>query len=822
MQMKSCILSALALVIGNLSFGIPDPLQRSQLRILETDDYNQWEEAKNAKIGTDPANFYKLPGFEVELLRSAEEDEGSWISCVFDPQGKLSIGREDSGILRYTFSKDRMQIVKKEWLLKQAKECRGLLYAHGALFVNANKSKILYRFKDTNGDNQFDEEKELFETPGGLGHGRNGLALGPNGLIYAIMGDSVKLPLHIPNIRDHTSPLRRKQKYFRPNEGHVLRFDKNGRNPAIYAAGLRNPYGIDFNADGEAFTFDADAEFDMGSPWYRPTQIKHITSGADFGWRAVTGSWPPYYLDHPTNTPACVNIGKASPTGILAGYKSRFPQQYRNAIFALDWTYGRILTIHLTPDGASYTGRPEVFLRGRPLNVTDADFGPDGAMYFVTGGRSTQSALYRVTYTGRTIMSPEKTNQEKLGEKVARSCRKILHNLERYHQAWVGKLELPTNLEDPRIRHATRIALEHQLAETGNVDSNFEPDSKLLALAQAYAGIHAISTVNNHTPTHEQLHIWRLILPDLSEEEKNTLREKLRQHPNADPRIATEIRIALEMPEATTDGMARLRNANSQQEQMHYLYLLRNARNGWSHQLRKEYFQHLKSAREYLGGRGLPGFISKIKKDAISSLTEAERNSLKGLLNEETQPTLPSIPDLSHRRFIRAWQMQDFSGNMQVSTRKAKLGKKLFDEGLCSRCHRFNSHGFSLGPDLTHVGSRLGKRDLLQAILEPSKAVAENYQTQVFDLHDGRQLSGQVIPQSDYRSRELLLATNPLEPEQVVKIPKALIKAYRQATTSTMPPGLLNTFTKEEVLALIEWLQRDSGDHPHPKPSRDN
>ena len=70
---------------------------------------------------------------------------------------------------------------------------------------------------------------------------------GLNGLIYAIMGDSVKLPLHIPNIRDHTSPLRRKQKYFQPNEGRVLRFDKHGRNPAIYAAGLRNLV-IDFNA----------------------------------------------------------------------------------------------------------------------------------------------------------------------------------------------------------------------------------------------------------------------------------------------------------------------------------------------------------------------------------------------------------------------------------------------------------------------------------------------------------------------------------------------------------------------------------------------
>ena len=300
--MKIRTLTTLILA-GTTSFLAATNPTESHVRITETDDYNQWEEAKTAKAGADPANFYKLPGFEVELMHSAQNDEGSWVSCVFDPKGRLSIGREDAGILRYTFSKDGSRLIKKEWLLRQAKECRGLLYAHGALFLNASKSKILFRFRDTNGDGQFDEEKQLFETPGGGGHGRNGLALGPDGLIYAIMGDAVKLPFHIPNLRDHTSPLRRKQKVFRPNEGHVLRFDKNGDQPAIFAAGLRNPYGIDFNADGEAFTFDADAEFDMGSPWYRPTQIKHLTSGADFGWRAVTGSWPPYYPDHPATHP---------------------------------------------------------------------------------------------------------------------------------------------------------------------------------------------------------------------------------------------------------------------------------------------------------------------------------------------------------------------------------------------------------------------------------------------------------------------------------------------------------------------------------------
>ena len=58
----------------------------------------------------------------------------------------------------------------------------------------------------------------------------------------------------------------------------------DGSEKEIFCAGLRNPYGIAFNADGEAFTYDADAEFDMGTPWYRPTKVKHLTSGADFGY----------------------------------------------------------------------------------------------------------------------------------------------------------------------------------------------------------------------------------------------------------------------------------------------------------------------------------------------------------------------------------------------------------------------------------------------------------------------------------------------------------------------------------------------------------
>ena len=88
-------------------------------------------------------------------------------------------------------------------------------------------------------------------------------------------------------------------------------------------------------------------------------------------------------------------------------YRSHFPGKYREAFFIADWSYGRILAIHMTPDGASYRGEEETFILGRPLNVTDFEFGPDGAMYFVTGGRKTQSALYRVSYVGKSETAQE-------------------------------------------------------------------------------------------------------------------------------------------------------------------------------------------------------------------------------------------------------------------------------------------------------------------------------------------------------------------------------------------------------------------------------
>ena len=375
-------------------------IHQESTRIRPFDDYTQWKRAlgdADPDADTDAASYQIEPGFELERLKTASPDEDSWVSMRFSPSGRLVIAKEDRGLLRMSFADQGGKITKVETINDELQECRGLLFVGDALYANANNSKGLYRLRDKDGDGQYEDMKLLYSSTGGVGHGRNDLAWGPDQHVYSIHGDSVDLPV---GVGDRTSPFREHHQGERTREGHVIRLDSEGLAPELIVAGLRNPYGIAFNRHGEMFTYDADAEFDMGSPWYRPTRVNHLLPGGDFGWRGVTGDWPPYFHNHPDNAPPSLDIGKGSPTAVEFGYQSNFPPEFRQALFILDWAYGRIVAVHMVPRGASYVCRAKPFLRGQPLNVTDLDFGPDGALYFITGGRKTQSGLYLVGYVG--------------------------------------------------------------------------------------------------------------------------------------------------------------------------------------------------------------------------------------------------------------------------------------------------------------------------------------------------------------------------------------------------------------------------------------
>ena len=154
----------------------------------------------------------------------------------------------------------------------------------------------------------------------------------------------------------------------------------------MVASGLRNCVDIAINREGEMFTYDSDLEFDIGSPWYRPTRVNHVTSASEFGWRTGSAKWPDYFAD---SNGAVVDLGPGSPTGISFGHHSNFPGAFQDKLFVCDWTFGTIYTIDLEERGSSYTGTKKEFLSGAPLNISAMRFGPDGHMYFLVGGRNT-------------------------------------------------------------------------------------------------------------------------------------------------------------------------------------------------------------------------------------------------------------------------------------------------------------------------------------------------------------------------------------------------------------------------------------------------
>ena len=157
-------------------------------------DYDQWKEALETRRATAARHVTAPVGFEVDLLRTATKEEGSWVSVEFDDKGRLLIGREGPGILRMTLPKSLFGRPTMDVVNTELNECRGLLWAYDSLYANANNSKGFYRLRDTTGDDQFDEVTLLKKTGGTVGHGRNSIALGPDGFIYLSHGNDVLLP----------------------------------------------------------------------------------------------------------------------------------------------------------------------------------------------------------------------------------------------------------------------------------------------------------------------------------------------------------------------------------------------------------------------------------------------------------------------------------------------------------------------------------------------------------------------------------------------------------------------------------------------------
>jgi putative heme-binding domain-containing protein len=661
-------------------------------------------------------------------------------------------------------------------------------------------------------------------------HGPHGIVLGPDQKLYCVVGNHVKPPAGL----SPDSPHRNWQedlllpRMWDPNGhavgilapgGYVVRTDADGKDWEMFCGGFRNQYDAAFSPEGELFTYDSDMEWDIGTPWYRPTRIYHLVQGGEYGWRSATGKWPAWY---PDNLPMTADIGLGSPTGMEFGTGAKFPAKYQRALYACDWAYGKIYAVHLTPDGASYRSTFEPFVTGKPLNVADLEVGPDGALYFVTGGRGTQSRLYRVTYTGSESTAPAPAEPSE-----ARALRRKL-------EAWQSKRDPQAVREiwpqlssaDRWIRFAARIALENQPLEAWRDRAFYEtlPPAALAAmLAMARVGpktlqprlLEALGRLGapwDKAGEDEKLDLLRTYQvvftrmgpPDAVSRE-HVLRKLDPLYPASwEPlnRELCQLLVFLDAPKVIDRTLDLLAKAESQQEQLHYAFHLRNVKAGWTAPQRRAYVEWLSRARDLKGGHSFQGFIRNIRNEVTVQLSEAEKKDLEPLL---ARIYLPVRPQGQPEKVVQAWTPADLEKDLdQAATgRDFNRGRDAFLRAQCLACHRFGSEGGSIGSDLTAVSSRFTRRDILESILLPSKVLSDQYQNTMFQIEGGDVVVGRVVGEE---GGKLLVRTNPLE-EQVTAVPKDKLKASKPSPVSPMPEGLVNILRKDEILDLLAYIE---------------
>ena len=820
---------------------------RRDISLSAFENYEQWQQSKGEVADKHRPKFWLAPGFEITELRVAQPDEGSWIAMAFDDQGRLTVSREDVGLLRMTIAEDRKSVSRVEKIDVKLEECRGLAYDGATLYANANNSKGLYRLKiDDDGAAQGLELIRQF--PGGVGHGRNDIALlkdqSGQASIFTIHGDSVELPGS--DVDDLTSPLRETKLLPPKQEGTLYRVDiGEPHKTSLVHAGLRNPYGVALHQSGDPFTFDADNEHDMGTPWYRPTRILHLMEGGDSGYREVTGQLPPRFHDQPDHAPQLFDIGRSSPTSVMFGYGLKFPSSYQRALYALDWTYGRVIAVHLLPRGMTYRASAETFLQGRPLNVTDIATGPEGVMYLTTGGRKTQSALYRIAPKdeARELFAQAPSPHEMVWMEYSLKVRnkKTLTSM--------NNSSLPREIlsHDPVERHAARLVVERDPTnlETGNSRTIAPGPGAMTALmviarARNPEAVRSILSMMLNIEVHGQnipiathdltsqfigVRIANLCL-ETSRDQVLMQREKLipevvkawkaldaRPYSVVPEGTSVELRrrLAYLLGELGAEELPALAGpvllaSGVQEDQLAGLLALRNQKSGWTPELRRRQFAVINSIPLMIGGAGLPPLEKWLREESIKTLTDVEKAELAGLL--EPQPPQPEPLPVA-RPFRQKWMPDDLAtlhGN-EGSKGDVERGRLLFKEALCARCHRVGLRGAAVGPDLTHVSRRFSRNDILESVLIPSLSVAENYRLETITTLSGQTHTGRIISEGDYRSEKIRLSLDPLDAGKVVVIDKKEIDQHQSSPTSPMPSGLLDTLTLEEVRDLLAYLE---------------
>ncbi|GMV99571.1 MAG: hypothetical protein AMXMBFR84_07100 [Candidatus Hydrogenedentota bacterium] len=400
------------------------------------------------------------------------------------------------------------------------------------------------------------------------------------------------------------------------------------------------------------------------------------------------------------------------------------------------------------------------------------------------------------------------------------------------------------NHEDRFLRYAARQTLARAPREAwaSAVLNAAEPDKQqfllegLLALihtAQTPADFDAIfakleSLASTTMSDPARLDYLRLIqlafLRDASQAPRDSFKQAvgtalLATFPASGVNVNRELQVVLahmQTPGAAEKMLAYLTPDKSQQEQIHTVYCLRAIKSGWTREQRDQLVAWFDRGRTMTGGASFEGFINNLWNSSLELLPEDEKQlaearkaealqkqaeaniALMAALENEAPAGRTDLAQMSYD------EMAEYLEYDPMAYRNPNLekGQRVFMRARCMNCHVFGTIGKGGGPDLSTVVSRFRRRDILEAIMYPSKVVSDQYTGVELDLDDFSTVTGMVLTEND--DTLTVITVDGVRQD----IPKKSIAERRAATQSVMPEGLLNTMSMDDLVSLVNFLEK--------------
>ena len=245
----------------------------------------------------------------------------------------------------------------------------------------------------------------LEDLPDGDQHANRTIAVGPDGLLYVSIGSSC-------NACAETNP----------ENATILRMELDGSEREIFAAGLRNTLGWEWNpATGELWGMDQGIDtLGDDSP---PEELNRIVQGGDYGWPYcygdnVVNAYIPYQPAGATINQYCQNSeaptlsyqAHSSPLDWAFYTGTQFPADYQgDAFVAMRGSWNRAPATGYEVAHVNFeNGQPtaiEPFISGWLSDDGATHFGRIAGLALMADGsllisEDTNGVIYRVTYTG--------------------------------------------------------------------------------------------------------------------------------------------------------------------------------------------------------------------------------------------------------------------------------------------------------------------------------------------------------------------------------------------------------------------------------------